>query len=116
MIVVVGFVKRVWWNGLNWSELDDEKELGWWVVEMVVLIHLGSEPEDGCILAGKFLLSLVERLEMGVVRQNRSVILHKWGSLWRSNFEGPDCWRSPAAFLVLSIPVPCGEDGIKRPI
>jgi hypothetical protein len=32
----------------------------------------------------------VQRLEMGVVRQNRSVILHKWGSLWRSNFEGPD--------------------------
>jgi hypothetical protein len=31
---------------LKWNELDDEKELGWWVVEMDVLIHCGREPGD----------------------------------------------------------------------
>lgn len=25
---------------MKWNELDDERELGWWVVEMDVLIHL----------------------------------------------------------------------------
>lgn len=45
----------------------------------------------------RFLLSLVEWLEwgiLGVVRQSRSVLLHimgfDMGLIWRSNFEGPD--------------------------
>lgn len=70
---------------------------------------------DDCILTVNFSClwwKCSNGLEWGVVRQSRSVVLHKWGSLWRSGFEGPRYWRSPTTLLVLIIPLPCGKDGI----
>jgi hypothetical protein len=53
---------------------------------------------DGCTIVTEIspvsgVMARIGRV-VGVVRQNRSVLLHIWGSIWgliwRSNFEGPD--------------------------
>ena len=65
----------------------------------VLILYLVRRRALGLVAPSRwrFLLSLVEWLEWGIlriVRQSRSVLLHimgfDMGLIWRSNFEGPD--------------------------
>jgi hypothetical protein len=75
----------VWWNGLNWNELDGEKGLCWWVVRWLFLYLVrGRLWVDGyCTILTEIspVSGGMARMgrALGVVRQNRSVLLHIMG-------------------------------------